>query len=251
MPLLMHGPVLARMSKQYFITLSNASQYPYQLIHSSRAKRLSIKFSSVGELSVVVPHGKQASLAHSFLQKKSSWVEKHIRHHTAKPSIYVRPASLDLKMLKEKWVVQYKEGADSRIEYNELSNYCLLITGEISSDKQVNKVIGLFLKKKADALFFSMISELAKQYNFQYNGITLRGQKGRWGSCSSQKRLNINYKLLLMPEAVTRYVFIHELCHTIEMNHSAKFWQLVEKIVPEYRQHQQYLKEYGAIIRYY
>jgi predicted metal-dependent hydrolase len=239
------------MSKQYFITLSDASQYPYQLIQSLRAKRLSIKFSSVGELSVVVPRGKPASLAHSFLQKKSSWVEKQLRHHTAKPSISVRPDSLDLKMLKEKWVVQYKESVDGHIEYRELSDYCLLITGEINSDKLVNKVIGLFLKNKASQLFCSMISELAKQYNFQYNGMTLRGQKGRWGSCSSQKKLNLNYKLLLMPEAVTRYVFIHELCHTIEMNHSAKFWQLVEKIIPEYRQHQQYLKKYGAIIRYY
>ena len=247
----MHGLVLALMSKQYFITLSNASQYPYRLLYSLRAKRLSIKFSSAGELTVVVPQGKQASLAHAFLQEKSSWVEKHIRHHIAKPSMSVRPDLLDLKMLKEKWVIQYKEGVEGHIEYHELPNHCLLIRGEIGSDKLVNKIIGLFLKNKASQLFFSMIEALAKQYNFQYNGITLRGQKGRWGSCSSQKKLNINYKLLLMPEAVTRYVFIHELCHTIEMNHSPRFWQLVEKIIPEYRQYQQYLKKHGAIIRYY
>ncbi len=237
--------------KQYFIKLADNHQYPYQLTHSPRAKRLSIKFSSAGELSVVLPRGMQASLAHSFMQKQSVWVEKHIRNHIAKPAISTRPNSLDLKMINEIWSVQYKEGAEGSIEYSELSDHCLLIEGEVSSDKLVNKIIGLFLKNKASLLFVHRMSELAKQYAFQYSGITIRGQKARWGSCSSSKKLNINYKLLLMPEAVTRYVFIHELCHTIEMNHSAKFWQLVTKYDPEYRQHQQYLKEHGDIIRYY
>ncbi len=238
-------------SKQYFIKLADNHQYPYQLIHSSRAKRLSIKFSSAGELSVVLPRGVKASLAHSFMQKKLAWIEKHIHNHIAKPAISARPNSLDLKMINEIWSVQYKEGADGSIKYSELSDYCLLIEGDISSDKLINKIIGLFLKNKASLLFMLKISELAKQYGFHYSGITIRGQKTRWGSCSSHKKLNINYKLLLMPEAVTRYVFIHELCHTIEMNHSAKFWQLVAQYDPEYRQHRQYLKEHGDIICYF
>jgi len=239
------------MPKQHFIKLADASQYPYQLAHSSRAKRISIKLSSTGELSVVLPRGMRTSLAHSFVQKKSAWIEKHICNNASKPTISARPDSLNLKMLNEKWSVQYKEGAHGSIEYSELADHCLLITGEVSSDKLVNKIIGLFLKNKASLLFAHMIAELAKQYDFQYSGITLRGQKARWGSCSSRKKLNINYKLLFMPEAVARYVFIHELCHTIEMNHSARFWQLVEQCDSEYRQHQQYLKQYGNIIRYY
>jgi predicted metal-dependent hydrolase len=165
--------------------------------------------------------------------------------------ISTRPDFLDLKMLNENWSIQYQEGTWGSIEYNELPNHCLLISGDIQSEKLVNKIIGLFLKNKASVLFMRKINEIATQYNFHYSSITIRGQKSRWGSCSSSKKLNINYKLLLMPEAIARYVFIHELCHTIEMNHSVKFWQLVEKYDPEYQQHRQYLKDYGSIIRYY
>lgn len=251
MQLSMHGLVSITMPKHYFVRLANASQYPYQLIHSSRAKHLSLKLTSSGALSVILPQGIQTLLAHSFVQEQSAWIEKHIRQSVTKPSISARPDVLDLKMLNEKWSIEYKEGVQGSVEYSELPNHCLSITGEIQSDKLVNKIIGLFLKNKASALFSQIISELATQHGFQYSGITIRGQKGRWGSCSSRKKLNINYKLLLMPEAVVRYVFIHELCHTREMNHSAKFWQLVENYVPEYRQYREYLKEHGEIIRYF
>ena len=61
-------------------------------------------------------------------------------------------------------------------------------------------------------------------------------------SCSSKQNINLNYKLLFFPDKVVRYVFIHELCHTQEMNHSALFWNLVERCDPAYQQHRQVLK---------
>lgn len=239
------------MSKPYFIKLTNNRQYPYHLTDSTRAKRLSLKLSSTGELSVVLPQSMKPSLAHTFAQKKSAWVEKHIANRTSKPKISTQPKQLNLKTLNEQWDIIYKEGKQGTIGYSEQPNHCLLLTGEIQSDKLVNKIIGLFLKNKARLLFPEMMNEIASQHGFHYSGMTLRGQKTRWGSCSSRKKLNINYKLLLMPEQVTRYVFIHELCHTVEMNHSAKFWQLVKKCDPEYRQHELYLKEHGNIIQYF
>jgi predicted metal-dependent hydrolase len=187
------------------------------------------------------------SLAHTFARKKSAWVEKHINNHASKPKINTQPTHLDLKTLNEKWDIKYKKGKQGRIEYSEQPNHSLLLIGEIQSNKLVHKIIGLFLKNKANLLFPNMMNEIASQHALHYSGMTIRGQKTRWGSCSNRKKLNINYKLLLMPKQVTRYVFIHELCHTVEMNHSAKFWQLVEKCDPKYRQHEQYLKEYGGI----
>lgn len=79
----------------------------------------------------------------------------------------------------------------------------------------------------------------------RYGRITIRNQVSRWGSCSAKGNLNFNCLLMLCPKEVLDYVVIHELCHLKEMNHSKKFWSLVEHFCPEYKQHKTWLKEHG------
>ena len=78
-----------------------------------------------------------------------------------------------------------------------------------------------------------------------YGGITIRNQHTRWGSCSSKGNLNFNCLLMLTPDHVIDYVVVHELCHRLEMNHSPRFWAQVERVLPDYRESLQWLKEHG------
>ncbi|MDE7178557.1 MAG: M48 family metallopeptidase [Lachnospiraceae bacterium] len=78
-----------------------------------------------------------------------------------------------------------------------------------------------------------------------YQRITIRDQKTRWGSCSAKGTLSFNWRLMLAPPAVLDYVVVHELCHLTHMNHSKAFWALVESACPDYRAHRKWLKEHG------
>ncbi len=81
-----------------------------------------------------------------------------------------------------------------------------------------------------------------------YGRITIRNQRTRWGSCSSQGNLNFNCLLMLAPPEVADYVIVHELCHRKEMNHSARFWAEVERILPDYKECRKWLKENGTAL---
>ena len=85
----------------------------------------------------------------------------------------------------------------------------------------------------------------ARQLPVQYGRITIRNQRTRWGSCSQKGNLNFNCLLMLTPPEVIDYVVVHELCHRIEMNHSKRFWEQVERILPDYRRQREWLKENG------
>lgn len=76
-----------------------------------------------------------------------------------------------------------------------------------------------------------------------YQKITIRDQKTRWGSCSSNGTLSFNYRLMLAPPRVLDYVVVHELCHLTHMNHSTAFWEMVASILPDYKEHRKWLKE--------
>lgn len=78
-----------------------------------------------------------------------------------------------------------------------------------------------------------------------YTSITVRDQKTRWGSCSSRGTLSFNYRLIFAPTPVLDYVVVHELCHLTHMNHSKAFWNMVERIMPDYQIYKNWLREHG------
>ena len=89
------------------------------------------------------------------------------------------------------------------------------------------------------------VAHFAPKIGVTYGRITIRAQHTRWGSCSSKGNLNFNCLLMRMPPEVIDYVVVHELCHRKEMNHSPKFWAEVAKILPNYKEQKQWLKQNG------
>jgi predicted metal-dependent hydrolase len=90
-------------------------------------------------------------------------------------------------------------------------------------------------RKQAQELIKSKVDYYCRRKNFQYNRLSIRNQKTRWGSCSANGNLNFSYKLIFLTPEEQDYIVVHELCHLEEQNHSRDFWALVGEILPEYK----------------
>ncbi len=100
-------------------------------------------------------------------------------------------------------------------------------------------------KEQALLLTKERLEHFNRFYGFKYNKISIKQHKSRWGSCSRKGNLNFNYKVALLPAIQSDYIFVHELCHLQEFNHSSRFWDLVGKTIPNYKQIRRDLKKTG------
>ena len=117
--------------------------------------------------------------------------------------------------------------------------------------QSVKKLTSAEIQALADAAmkdFPERVRRFAPKVGVTYGRITIRNQKTRWGSCSSKGNLNFNCLLMFAPPEVRDYVVVHELCHRLEMNHSARFWAEVERVLPDYKARVRWLKEHGSEI---
>ena len=104
------------------------------------------------------------------------------------------------------------------------------------------------IREKARKMITARVSHFAPIVGVSCGRISIRTQRTRWGSCSGAGNLNFNALLALAPEEVLDYVVVHELCHRKEMNHSVRFWTLVEAVLPDYREAKRWLKDNGGAL---
>lgn len=98
-------------------------------------------------------------------------------------------------------------------------------------------------KEVTRRLVHSRLAFFNEHYHLAWRRVAIRNQASRWGSCSSRKNLNFNYRLCFLPLDLVDYVVVHELCHLVEMNHQPAFWRLVAQTIPDWRQRRRALKQ--------
>lgn len=104
---------------------------------------------------------------------------------------------------------------------------------------------GIKIKNKSDGfeqnqeeaykLALRIIKKFNKVYNLKYKKITIKSHKTKWGSCSKKGNLNFNYRIVFLPRHLAEYIVVHELCHLKELSHGRKYWNLVGKTLPNYK----------------
>jgi predicted metal-dependent hydrolase len=114
--------------------------------------------------------------------------------------------------------------------------------------KELHKQVVSAYKKLAKKYFQERLDHCSQVTSFVFSSWRLKNNKTNWGSCSSKKNINLNWRLIMAPHEVIDYVIIHELCHLKQMNHSDKFWSLVERFDPSWKEHSNWLKVNGYLL---
>ena len=104
------------------------------------------------------------------------------------------------------------------------------------------------LRRQAAEQLIPRLRALASQHGLTVGRVSIRNQRSRWGSCSRSGAISLNYRLVLMPPSVADYVLIHELMHLQEQNHGRRFWRLVARACPDYREAERWLRRNGRAL---
>lgn len=219
--------------------LINQKSISYNLRYSRKARYMRLQISRGSNLELVLPRGYELADAERFVRQKSDWISKHLRPAKDEKEKY-------LLLGKEIKIVQVYEMFARKhkliLEGNELK-----IVSPTGSKIDIKKIYNIWIKNFAKACLPERVRSLANKYGFKINKVAIRNQKTRWGSCSAKGNLSFNLNLVKYRKEIVDYVIIHELCHLIEMNHSKKFWLLVEKVCLDYKILRKELKKNSEI----
>lgn len=224
---------------------------PYTLRRSKRARHISMKVSEDRGLELVVPYFVSQHEALVFLQDNKHWLEKHADKIIAHRRIvnqqqYVLPNAIQLLFAGEDWTVNYiKSDAPVTLRQN---HSVLLFTGSVVDFRDCIPSFKRWLKRRAKVQLTRLIQQLSHHTGLSYSRLSFREQKTVWGTCSEDKDISLNCKLLFLPYPLVRYVLLHELCHTVHLNHSKQFWQLVANYESNYKSLAKSLKDANQFI---
>lgn len=219
---------------------------PYSVRESRRARHVSLKVHLNGRVEVVVPQGFNHEELPALLQSRREWLWEmvgQVETHLGKDPFETRPHQIELRSRQQTWLVLYQESPLREIRLTQPQPLTLALLGDINQPAICNDLLRQWLGRKARAELAPWLRELSFDLSLPFRRISIRGQRTRWASCSSQKDISLNYKLLFLPPHLVHYVFVHELCHTIHMNHSSGFWRLVSEKYPAYGTARDQLRE--------
>ncbi len=204
----------------------------------SKSIRLTIRHRNA---TLTAPPGVPLKVLQHFLLARKSWLEKHMT--------FSIPASFQYGQTITIFGLSYVLKQDLLRPKHINKEEGILWIG--APPDKLHSTLVTFLKKEAKNFFQENCQHHANKIGVSFQQLTIRDAKTRWGSCSSQGGLNFNWRLALAPPDVATYIAAHEVAHLKEMNHSPRFWKIVEHLDPSYQQSRAWIKKNGPTLMEY
>lgn len=212
-------------------------------LHFSRRKSIALQITRDGKLVVRAPNRISQKIIHQFIISKQHWITKKIQQALERQSKVVPKNYLPgekFLYLGESYPLEVIDHQTTPVVF---ANSFLLAK---QYEQQIKTKLFAWYRQQAEKIIFNLLADCAAKHKFKYNSVKLSNAKTKWGSCNSKGHLMFNWRLVMAPLSVIEYVVIHELSHLIHPNHSKKFWQHVQNLLPDYQEQRKWLKENAA-----
>lgn len=218
----------------------------YTLKKHPRARYVKLKASLKNGLEIVVPPRFSQKHLPEILETNKAWIQKKLKEISEKLN------KIDSELLPEKisfdaidlnYIIRYIKGHSKKLQLIQRPQNEIVLLGDIENKELAKKLLLEWTKQQAKIHLLVLLENISKQINLPYKKAVVRAQKSRWGSCTAEKVINLNFKLLFLPEHLTKHILIHELCHTVHLNHSTRFWRLVASFDLDWKQNDRAIRK--------
>jgi len=215
-----------------------AREIPYTVRRSPRARRVRVNVHAHTGVEVVLPARAPERAAAAAVSELRPWIERRLRDaHEVRERIAARAGTVPYLGRPLELVAQ-----PGRTRAHRKGERLLVPAGD------ARPAIERFYRRAARAEIAPRLDQATALAGSTYADLTIRGQRTRWASCSAGGRMSFNWRLLLAPERVLEYVVWHEVCHLEILDHSPRFWALLERRWPGWREDRDWLSRHGATL---
>jgi len=221
----------------------------YFVTHRSRVRNIRIKVNGLGKVEVVAPVYASPREIKEFVDQNLPWIEqsksKLRDQRLSDPNLGLNiPGQIDLKAIP----ISYKVNTLDIVQKPALLENNRTLQLFSKCENKSRELLRNWLHTKAKSILVPTLQQSSNLYQIKFNKVSIRGQKTRWGSCSTLGNINLNRNLLFLPPELVSYLMLHELCHIVQPNHSHRFWSLVESFEPKFRDYEKALNQSHTLV---
>lgn len=213
-------------------------------------KFLSIRMAPGRGVWVNVPFGVSQKQVEKFIGEKRAWIIENM----SRVKVYEKDTGVGLGIgaeVKTKLhVLKIEECEAAKPGYKLTGHVITLFIPKGTDYARIEKMVQNFLlqiyKTECSRFLPERVRHYAGKFGFKFTRLSFRNNVSNWGSCSHDNNISLNIKLMKLPDEIIDYVILHELCHTVEKNHSDKFWKLVRSVCPDFEKRRRELRNYNT-----
>jgi predicted metal-dependent hydrolase len=216
---------------------------------SPKAKNPRLKVTVKGGLEVIVPKGYDRAKVPAVLYKKRHWITAALertdlnRKFFEPEAKWQLPTSIVLSAIGQEWHLEGRASSLKTVAVRELGQNRLLVFGQIGNEKACIAALRRWLLRRAKESLVPILEKISEKTRLRFSHVYLKRQRTRWASCSRNRAISLNAKLLFLEPELVEYCMTHELCHIAEMSHSKNFWSLVRHHSPNYHHQDRRLRD--------